>query len=74
MIDRIMKSSFATSFCLITTLLAADVFARTVSDAGEQENNNNARFSIAIRGGASKGAYESGFNWSILKFGRGISV
>lgn len=68
-----MKSSFATSFCLITTLLAADVFARTVSDAGEQESNNNARFSIAIRGGASKGAYESGFNWSILKFGRGIS-
>ena len=28
------------------------------------------RFSIAISGGASKGAYEAGFNWSVLKLAR----
>ena len=35
----------------------------TVSSAADLER----RFSIAISGGASKGAYEAGLNWSLLK-------
>lgn len=32
----------------------------------------HSRFSFAISGGASKGAYESGLNWSVIKIGREI--
>lgn len=38
-----------------------------------QAQSKAARYSIAIRGGASKGAYEAGLNWSLLKFLREIS-
>ena len=33
----------------------------------------HARFSIAISGGASKGAYEAGLNWAVLKIASGVS-
>jgi hypothetical protein len=32
--------------------------------------NEHARFSIAISGGASKGAYEAGLNWGAIKIVR----
>lgn len=35
--------------------------------AGAQQDGARQRFSIAISGGASKGAYEAGLNWAILK-------
>lgn len=39
----------------------------TIGVAGAQESESLQRFSIAISGGASKGAYEAGLNWAILK-------
>ncbi|MCK5362923.1 MAG: patatin-like phospholipase family protein, partial [Gammaproteobacteria bacterium] len=35
-------------------------------------DNKNQRLSIAISGGASKGAYEAGLNWAALKLVRGM--
>ena len=35
--------------------------------AGAQETTVPARLSLAISGGASKGAYEAGLNWAVLK-------
>ena len=35
-----------------------------------EEPTERQRVSIAISGGASKGAYEAGFNWAILKLVR----
>jgi len=42
-----------------TLLLSGNLIAR--------ETDEYQRFSIAISGGASKGAYEAGLNWAILK-------
>jgi hypothetical protein len=36
-------------------------------------NIDSSRFSLAISGGASKGAYEAGLNWGALKIGREMS-
>ena len=47
---------------LLTTALLFGSFA-TVSSAADLQR----RFSIAISGGASKGAYEAGLNWGLLK-------
>ena len=40
-------------------LLTGNVEAKTESE--------HSRFSIAISGGASKGAYEAGLNWGVIK-------
>ena len=50
----------------ITSLLATLLFfgsCTTAQPAAEQQR----RFSIAISGGASKGAYEAGLNWGLIK-------
>jgi predicted acylesterase/phospholipase RssA len=39
-------------------------------NAGSVERNAKQRFSMAISGGASKGAYEAGLNWAALKLVR----
>jgi len=49
-------------FSLLTTLLFFGSLATALS-ATEQQR----RFSIAISGGASKGAYEAGLNWGLLR-------
>ena len=53
---------------LLTTLLLFGSFTTTLS-ATEQQR----RFSMAISGGASKGAYEAGLNWGLLKMMQDIS-
>ena len=53
---------------LLATLLLFSSWATTTS-AKEQQR----RFSIAISGGASKGAYEAGLNWGLLKLMQDIS-
>ncbi len=53
--------------CLLTTLSLFSSFV-TLSSATEQQR----RISIAISGGASKGAYEAGLNWGLLKILRNI--
>ena len=61
-------SSMKTSLnVFITTLLGLCLLAVDVQAAS---NNGHARFSIAISGGASKGAYEAGLNWSVIKIAR----
>jgi predicted acylesterase/phospholipase RssA len=49
---------------LIIVVIGADLLFNKVSAA---ESTEYQRFSIAISGGASKGAYEAGLNWTILK-------
>ena len=53
---------------LLATLLLFSSYA-TAYSATEQQR----RFSIAISGGASKGAYEAGLNWGLLKLMQDIS-
>jgi hypothetical protein len=43
------------SLTLVIGLVTGSIEAKT--------RNEHTRFSIAISGGASKGAYEAGFNW-----------
>ncbi len=64
-----MKFSLNISFAVILgfSLLTANVYGQA------QKETDSARFSIAIRGGASKGAYEAGLNWSVIKLSREIS-
>ena len=47
---------------LIPALLMFGSFTTAQSDTGQQR-----RFSMAISGGASKGAYEAGLNWGLMK-------
>ena len=57
---------------LLFSLLATLLFfgsSTTALSAAEQQR----RFSIAISGGASKGAYEAGLNWGLLKMMQDIS-
>lgn len=42
------------------------------SDAGAVPEEQTQRFSIAISGGASKGAYEAGLNWAVIKILRNV--
>ncbi|MGB5603844.1 MAG: hypothetical protein WBO14_15560, partial [Gammaproteobacteria bacterium] len=53
---------------LLATLLLYGSCATTLSATELQR-----RFSIAISGGASKGAYEAGLNWGLLKMTQDIS-
>ena len=53
---------------LLATLLLFSGYGTALS-ATEQQR----RFSIAISGGASKGAYEAGLNWGLLKMMQDIS-
>ena len=53
---------------LIATLLLFGSFATALSATELQR-----RFSIAISGGASKGAYEAGLNWGLLKMMQDVS-
>ena len=62
-----MKTSL---YFFITTLLGICLLAGNVEAL---TNNGHARFSIAISGGASKGAYEAGLNWSMIKIMREYS-
>ena len=55
-------------FSLLATLLFIGSSTSALS-ATEQQR----RFSIAISGGASKGAYEAGLNWGLLKMMQDIS-
>ena len=64
---NILMNQFLT--CLLATLLLFGSCA-TVQSAEEQQAR---RFSIAISGGASKGAYEAGLNWGLLKIFRDIN-
>ena len=49
---------------IVATILAACLLSgEAIAKTGE----THARFSIAISGGASKGAYEAGLNWGIIK-------
>lgn len=57
------------SYKLIVILLILNSSFTTVLIAAEHQPR---RFSIAISGGASKGAYEAGLNWGLLKLIRGI--
>ena len=60
---------------------AAGVMTVPVAQAGHVQVNKGreipdreaARYAISIRGGASKGAYEAGLNWGLLKLARDIS-
>ena len=50
------------------TLLALIVSAGLISERSVAiEPDHPQRFAIAISGGASKGAYEAGINWAVLK-------
>ena len=49
---------------LIAVVIGSVLLSGNVSARGTTEYQ---RFSIAISGGASKGAYEAGLNWAILK-------
>ena len=60
---------------LVLSMLTGNAYAQnqTQPQAQAQEQTDSARYSIAIRGGASMGAYEAGYNWSALKFIREMS-
>ena len=56
---------------LLVTLLTVVTGAGLLSaSASAQDPVGNLRISIAISGGASKGAYEAGLNWAALKLAR----
>jgi predicted acylesterase/phospholipase RssA len=56
---------------LLERLMAAAIGAALMaSSAGADETTAPQRFSIAVSGGASKGAYEAGLNWAALKLVR----
>ena len=70
-------SYFSVAAILGFSLLAGNIYAQDLTmsqtKTQAQAQTKAARYSIAIRGGASKGAYEAGLNWSLLKFLREIS-
>lgn len=53
----------------ITLLVTGAVFAAGSIQADEEKQ----RFGVAISGGASKGAYEAGFNWALIQLFRSSS-
>lgn len=53
------SSNIAVATILGLSLLTGDIAAST--------DESHTRFSIAISGGASKGAYEAGLNWGVIK-------
>jgi len=52
----------------LALVLALALGIETAAIAGTAPGDSTQRFSIAISGGASKGAYEAGLNWAILRF------
>ena len=70
-------SYFSVAAILWFSLLAGNIYAQDLTlsqtKTQAQAQTKAARYSLAIRGGASKGAYEAGLNWSLLKFLREIS-
>lgn len=48
----------------LSTILGSSLLAGNVSAIADEAHS---RFSIAISGGASKGAYEAGLNWGVIK-------
>jgi len=61
------NSVFANSRAAFLALAFVGISSAALADAIPQVQPQ--RFSIAISGGASKGAYEAGLNWAILQFG-----
>ncbi len=59
-----MKVKF---YILVSVFLCMSLSTRYIEAGTETENS---RLSIAISGGASKGAYEAGLNWSAIKIVR----
>ncbi|TDJ21543.1 MAG: hypothetical protein E2O60_06245, partial [Gammaproteobacteria bacterium] len=54
--------------CLLRIMTAVVIGSVLLSgNLSAREPVEYQRFSIAISGGASKGAYEAGLNWAILK-------
>lgn len=51
-------------------MLAVIAAGLAMASACASANESLQRYSIAISGGASKGAYEAGFNWALLKLSR----
>ena len=69
-----LLSSVSVIATLVFSLSAGYVNAQDLTANQTQDQLKKvARYAIAIRGGASKGAYEAGLNWSLLKFLREIS-
>ena len=53
---------------MLASLMAAVIGAALMAGSTDaQEGDARQRFSIAISGGASKGAYEAGLNWAAIK-------
>jgi len=65
--NKLLKNQFLT--CSFISLLLITNGAIAQSDEEQQAR----RFSIAISGGASKGAYEAGLNWGLLKILKDIT-
>jgi hypothetical protein len=56
---------------LLAVLVAIVASVSLMSESASAENSvERQRFSLAISGGASKGAYEAGLNWALLKLAR----
>ena len=53
---------------MLASLMAVVIGAALMAGSTDaQEGDARQRFSIAISGGASKGAYEAGLNWAAIK-------
>ena len=65
-----MKFSSRFSIAMVVMLCQLTAYYSTTVQA--QDQSDTARFSIAIKGGASKGAYEAGLNWSVIKLNREV--
>jgi predicted acylesterase/phospholipase RssA len=60
---------------LLGIVVAVGIGAGLISgNVCARESTDHQRFSLAISGGASKGAYEAGFNWALLKLARESEV
>lgn len=62
------------SCCKLILLIIIAGWMETSNIARADEIEQPQRMSIAISGGASKGAYEAGLNWGILKIMRDVSI
>jgi len=56
---------------LLAVMIAVVASVNLMSESASAENPvEGQRFSLAISGGASKGAYEAGLNWALIKLAR----
>lgn len=65
--------NFSSQVSIAVILIFSQLTGYYNAHAQAQDESDSGRFSIAIRGGASKGAYEAGLNWSVIKLSREIS-